>query len=113
MAPGRPITATIRRTLPQVWSFTRSPHFARWQHAATALQDGRVLVAGGMSGDGAEFPAMTEIFIPARQEWIDAGALSKPTYSHTLTLLSDGRVLLVGGWKIGNPPYFGVQLFDP
>jgi hypothetical protein len=98
-------------TVPQVWSFTRHPlNFARWQHAATLLQDGKVLVVGG-EGVGGTLSS-SEIFDPATQEWTAAGNLNKPKTLGTATLLSDGRVLFVGGVVPLIPPLISAEVFD-
>jgi hypothetical protein len=59
-------------------------------HTATLLNDGRVLVVGGVG---------TEAYDPATGAWSRAGTMPFNTgsYSHTATLLSDGRVLVVIG----------------
>ncbi len=65
-------------------------------HTATLLRDGRVLVVGGMGGEGT-----AEIWDPATATFESAGALAEARSGHTATLLSDGRVLVVGGGGIG------------
>src|SRR5436309_104356 len=67
----------------------------RVQHATVALADGRVLVTGGMTAEGATNSA--EVFDPSRNEWSDAGTMAEARAGHTMSLLSDGRVVIVGG----------------
>ncbi len=74
----------------------------RVYHTATRLPDGRVLVIGGVSGDGEDsvILASTELFDPAAGAFSPAGSLIDARIFHTATLLPDGRVLLVGGWTM-------------
>ena len=87
----------------------------RW-FTATLLPDGRVLVAGGSSGDPSR-DAMdhAEIFDPATNSFDPVGPpMLAPRIWHTATLLQDGRVLLAGG---NNRYSDGVnsqgEIFDP
>ena len=68
----------------------------RWDHTATLLPDGRVLVIGGMDPDRTLESA--EAWDPATDNFGPAGSLAEARSSHTATLLSDGRVLVVGGY---------------
>ena len=76
----------------------------RRDHTATKLDDGRVLIVGGVreSGTSATFWATTEFFEPATATFsagpeLQAGGLRR---GHRATTLSDGRVLLTGGkWR--------------
>lgn len=79
------------------WSATGGLLLPRSDFTATLLQDGRVLVAGGVNnGDGAV--NTTEIYDPASGAWTYGGLLQVPRFLHTATLLADGSVLLAGGW---------------
>jgi len=68
---------------------------ARQAHTATVLSDGKVLVAAGRSGAGADSTA--ELFDPATNLWATTGSLATPRYHHTDTLLPNGQVLATGG----------------
>jgi hypothetical protein len=87
---------------------------ARYAHTATALPDGRVLIAGGMERD--RTPVGTaEIYDPATGQFTVIGRLTTNRIGHTATLLRDGRVLLVGG--SGGSFYLGAlanaEIYDP
>jgi len=76
------------------WSNTTSMLHARYNHSATLLADGRVLVAGG---NGVLHYAMAaEIFDPATETWTPAGTLLHPRGGHDAVLMADGRVLISG-----------------
>lgn len=62
-------------------------------HTATLLQDGRVLVAGGVGSD-----TSCALYDPATQTWTPTGSLAGGRQNHTATLLPDGRVLVTGGY---------------
>lgn len=81
----------------------------RDRHTATALPNGKVLVAGG---EGATLTA--ELFDPATGVWTPAGSLAEGRLSHTATLLTSGKVLTAGGWS-GLQFYTvaSAELYDP
>ena len=67
---------------------------ARYEHTATLLSDGSILIAGGIGDDGALLSAelySDGVFQPTE------GAMNVPRAGHTATPLPDGRVLLSGG----------------
>jgi N-acetylneuraminic acid mutarotase len=68
----------------------------RFEHSATLLNDGRVLVAGGSNSSSTAL-ATTEIYDPATRSWTAGPSLMTARALHTATLLSDGRVLVAGG----------------
>jgi hypothetical protein len=84
----------------------------RAAHTLTRLQDGRVLVAGGMTGSERS-AAGSELFDPATGHFTSAGEMRIPRHSHTATLLPDGRVLLAGGYDAGGQVLAEAELYDP
>lgn len=64
-------------------------------HAATRLADGRVLVTGGVWGEGTLNTC--EIYDPQSHTWTSVEPMAFPRTRHTATLLPDGRVLVIGG----------------
>ncbi len=89
----------------------------RYQHTATLLQNGKVLVVGGGGHFGALLDS-AELYDPAANggagAWSETGSLLATRAQHTATLLPNGKVLVVGGGVNGNP--FGdssAELYDP
>jgi len=80
---------------------------ARAGHTATLLANGKVLVAGGSSGDAAE------LFDPATGEFTATGSMETSRTNATATLLKNGDVLVTGGDDASGNPVATAELFDP
>ena len=81
---------------PTGFVLTGSPNTARFEHTATLLNNGMVLIAGGENfGIGALADA--ELYNPATGTFTATGSLSTARDSHTATLLNNGMVLIAGG----------------
>ena len=78
------------------WRTTGSLNTARYDHTATLLQNGMVLVAGGLDNHGGA-SASAELYDPASRTWTATGSLNFARYEHTATLLQNGMVLVAGG----------------
>src|SRR5215831_7747216 len=77
---------------------TGSLSTARYDHSATLLANGKVLVAGGATGDfGGGEVASAELYDPATGAWTFTGSMSFARSAHTATLLRNGQVLVAGG----------------
>ncbi len=98
-------TAEVWTALPGVFKVVPAKMSTkRAYHAAVALADGRVLVAGGIGGG-----ATSEIFDPKNGTFTPpASLLHARSLGASLVLLADGRALLAGGEETG-----AVELFDP
>lgn len=84
--------------------------YARTNHTATLLPNGRVLVAGGY--DDTRTLATAESFDPGAGIWSGVGPMHESRFFHTATLLPDGRVLVVGG-EYGGGYRATAELFAP
>ena len=98
-ASGPVAGAVVHMRATGTWTPTGRVSQHRYNHTATLLPDGKVLVAGGSSRDET---ASTELYDPATGTWSAAAPMSAARDSHTATLLPDGRVLVVGG--VGKVP---------
>ncbi len=86
---------------------------ARRGHTATALADGRVLVAGG---EDANILGSAELFDPAKpagSAWSATPAMLAPTSEHQAVRLQSGQVLLAGGRAGSGDSLNTLQLYDP
>lgn len=73
---------------------------------ATLLNDGTVLVTGGLdtAGEASGTPVATaEIYNPATDSFALAGPMTTGRFFHTATRLPNGMVLIAGGLNTGQP----------
>lgn len=80
----------------QVWAWGASLGTARRYEQTAALDDGRVLVAGGYGPEGTAL-AGAEIYNPDIDAFTPTGDMPRPRASGVAEVLPDGRVLLAGG----------------
>ncbi len=78
------------------WEFTSDMSEQRRSPVLFELPDGRVMVAGGLSGQR-EPLASTEIWDPATGEWTFGPAMNRPHDLMGAVVLGDGRFLMIGG----------------
>jgi hypothetical protein len=71
---------------------------ARLWHCATLLLDGKVLLAGGFSGDRSHMLASAELYDPDTGTFAPTRGMKLARAGHAATRLADGRVLITGGY---------------
>jgi N-acetylneuraminic acid mutarotase len=104
---------------PSTGTFTQTGSMAvgRFLHTATQLQNGRVLIVGGVLTSASDPVATAEVYDPATGTFTMTGAMATAREQHTATLLADGRVLIVGGTTSTGTgdlhPTATVEVYDP
>ena len=100
------------------WSETGKLNAHRYGHTATLLENGKVLVAGGVSDFDTGVLDSAELYDPDTGTWSTTGKLNTHRYGHTATLLQNGNLLVAGG--AGNPTsnddaalISSAELYDP
>ena len=84
----------------------------RWMATGTLLNNGTVLIAGGMDNDY-NVLASAEIYDPTTGTFVVTGSLNTGRQWHTATLLNDGKVLLVGGQDANYSLAASAEIYDP
>ncbi|HEX5441786.1 MAG TPA: kelch repeat-containing protein [Ktedonobacterales bacterium] len=79
-------------------------------HTATLLPSGKVLIAGGWSGNTPT--ANAELYDPVSRTFALTGAMTALRAGQTATLLDNGRVLFTGGYD-GSQRLASAEVYDP
>lgn len=87
---------------------------ARSDFTATALQNGMVLIAGGINSAGA-VEKTVELYDPVNNKWSKTGDMKTARRGHAATLLRDGRVLITGGYDgtVATSALNKAETYDP
>ena len=98
-------------------SWTQLPPnpLARGLPEMVALDDGRVLVTGGISarGQSYEIGAVVEVYDPATGQWQQAPSMNETLEYQAVVLLGDGRVLATGGRALNFDASSRAEIYDP
>ncbi|WP_433928223.1 kelch repeat-containing protein [Sorangium cellulosum] len=125
---GRPVTAAGAGTcavriawnseeirypalLDPAWTTTGSLGTARYDHAASVLDDGAVLVAGGTGASGTAVKS-AEIYDPLTRTWSATSEMNSPRRTFTASLLQSGQVLAAGGEDSSGTALASAELYD-
>jgi Galactose oxidase, central domain/Kelch motif len=106
-------TAEIYDPTANSWTVVSVPSMStvRFRHAATLLNNGAVLVAGGATNSGNTTSA--EIYIPAANVWTSISTMNEDRALHRATLLGNGKVLVTGGALSCSGCYTaGTEIYD-
>ena len=114
---GTPLaSAEIYDPVANNWSPAADMSIGRGGHTATLLNNGKVLVIGGVTDQGDVAQASAEIYDPVTNIWSPAASMNVPRLWHTATLLADGRVLVAGGSAhsdVEASGYSSAEIYDP
>lgn len=112
-------TAEVYSVAANKWTNTAAAMSTpRFEHTATLLDDGRVLIAGGqgppISGSSAALRS-TEIYDPAVDSFRKSNDMSDARFNHTAVKLPDRSVMIVGGagGSNGDTSLATAEVFDP
>jgi hypothetical protein len=92
-------SALVYDPVADAWAATGSLSAARDSPTCAVLQDGKVLLSGGIAGLEPHYQAAAdaELFDPATAAWSPAGTPLAARALHTLTVLPTGEVLAAAG----------------
>lgn len=96
---------------PNTWTNTGSMTGARQLATGTRLQNGKILVAGGLNAGPAV--ATCNLYDPVAKTWSVTGSLNTARGQHTAVLLPNGKVLVAGGNSNGGNGFTSAELYDP
>lgn len=112
-------TAEVYNVAANRWTTTSGAMSSpRFEHTATALDDGRVLIVGGqgppISGVAAAL-ATTEIYDPAVDSFRKSNDMSDARFNHTALKMPDRTVMVVGGagGQNGDVSLSTAEVFNP
>jgi len=108
--------ATVELYTPATGTFTLTGSMTtpRYAHTATLLNNGEVLVTGGLDElvNTTARLISAELYDPTIGRFTATSNMNVSRYSHTATLLTDGKVLIAGGANL-NGSVSIAELYDP
>jgi len=95
------------------WTNAGFMNISRYNHTATLLPNGKVLVAGGFTSNGTTALTSAELFDSNTRTWTNTGSMLEPYAFHEATLLPNGKVLVEPALD-GNLNFTtNAELYDP
>jgi WD40 repeat protein len=90
---------------------TGSMSSVRYDHTATLLASGKVLIAGGDADNHGRIWASAELYDPGTGSFKPTGSMSSVRFLHTATLLGSGKVLISGGQQVAGDNWASAELY--
>ena len=109
--PHPTASAQVYTPSTDAWTAVGDMTPGRASHAATLLEDGRVLVTGGQGASGSLDSVL--FFDPATDSFTDGPAMGSAHATHVAVRLDDGRVLVAGGSDAGGSATVYAEIYDP
>ncbi|MEK6283136.1 MAG: kelch repeat-containing protein [Acidobacteriota bacterium] len=107
------ITQSGNNPAPGNWIPTSKMRVARYGYSITLLQNGKVLVAGGVAQNTSTKLASAELYDPSTGTWSDTGSINTARYFHEAVRLQNGKVLVIGGRDSSGANLQTAELYDP
>ena len=95
------------------WVITGSLNVGRQLHTSTVLQNGQVLIAGGLSNENTSVESTVELYDAAGATATFTGSMATARAGHTATLLLNGDVLIAGGEDIDGNSLSSAEIYNP
>ena len=87
-------------------------HVARGEFASVTLQDGRILVMGGVGAKGSALKS-AEIYNPDTGHWSYTAHMHFARFDAAAVVLRHGRVLVAGGAGASGQPITRSEIYNP
>jgi hypothetical protein len=117
---GTTNTAELYDPVAKTFTSTGSMNIGHYQHTATLLANGNVLIIGGFTGGPGKITISNrvEVYNPTTGQFSNfANNLKVARSEHRATVLDNGQILITGGSSpsdsIGGSDVASVELFDP
>ncbi|MFE3505771.1 Kelch repeat-containing protein [Kitasatospora sp. NPDC059160] len=109
--------AAVYNPADDTWKPTATQPSPRRLHTVTVLNDGKVLVTGGIGGSTAPGLASAEVYDPVADTWTPAGTMNQARWGHSAVLLPNNLVLVAGGSAVRDGrttrALRSAELYDP
>lgn len=96
------LLSSVEQLSGSVWTVKSSMGAARALHGQVTLDNGNVLVAGGLKTNY-QSTNTCELFQTQLNAWIPVAPMNVPRHSHKLHKLTGGNVLAIGGFSMSQP----------
>src|SRR5438876_185238 len=83
------------------WSLTGQMNVVHQGEPIAALQNGKVIIEGGLSPTGSGVTNVSELYDPSTGQWTQTGNLVQAAGEVVPVVLNDGKVLFAGGTVSG------------